>query len=85
MLRPPSLCGLPHCLCIPLGLDPIVYADIHLSHRERTRCPNYIERGGTVNQVLTIIGTVASVLGLLVSLIALRLTWPPDGNGKHRK
>lgn len=40
-----------------------------------------------MNQVLTIIGTVASVLGLglLVSLIALRLTWPPDGNGKHRK
>lgn len=38
-----------------------------------------------MNQVLTIIGTVASVLGLLVSLIALRLTWPSDGNGKHRK
>lgn len=38
-----------------------------------------------MNQVLTIIGTVASVLGLLVSLIALWLTWPPDGNGKHRK
>jgi hypothetical protein len=38
-----------------------------------------------MNQVLTIIGTVASVLGLMVSLIALRLTWPPDGNGKHRK
>ena len=38
-----------------------------------------------MNQVLTIIGTVVSVLGLPVSLIALRLTWPPDGNGKHRK
>lgn len=38
-----------------------------------------------MNQVLTIIGTIASVLSLLVSLIALRLTWPPDRNGKHRK
>nr|DAJ91708.1 MAG TPA: hypothetical protein [Caudoviricetes sp.] len=41
---PPLCCGLPHCLRAPPGLDPIVYDGIHLSHRERTRYPNYIER-----------------------------------------
>nr|DAW11637.1 MAG TPA: Type I modular polyketide synthase, ethylhmalonyl-coenzyme A, polyketide, TRANSFERASE.78A [Caudoviricetes sp.] len=44
LLQAPFLCGLPHCLCTPLRLAFIQYADIHLSHRERTRYPNYIER-----------------------------------------
>lgn len=39
LLRPPLCCGLPHCLHAPPGLAFIVYGDIHLSHRERTRYP----------------------------------------------